>query len=508
MESSQTKLVVFGFAIAGAALLHWTMQRSSDQELEDLKRAAAEEEKETNASTIKLEASDETRWSIKSAHISIESDRPSQASAEVNMLWDLYAEFRDIHMSSNPIEASMYGDHRYGHLLTDLSLQGFNSNINNIKNFQSKLKREIPNVTHLPENEHANYKFLCEMVELTLKKYFSWCIYEVPTNQLFGPHLEFVPACLQFSPRDTYEDRRDLLNRLKGFSKQVDEMILAFKCGIQNHKTLPMTAIAAIIAQCEAQVLPSFDLSPLSALIKPLESGQENMYELSYVTSVQDIVMNSVMPAYYKLADFLSNEYIMHARTSSGIYCWEGSAEIYQASIAYFTSLPNITANEIHEIGLKQVSRIKSEMIELINKNGPEMLSTDQLRQEAGIGTLDSDSMLSKFMLALKSDPKQQPMNGEEIVTKYRDILKVALEVSKQGLDGTEPIFNLLPKADYEIKAVEPFREQHAPPAFYYPPSADGKRGGIFYANTYKVCPSSSPHPHLFPFTVVPTIPT
>lgn len=89
------------------------------------------------------------------------------------------------------------------------------------------------------------------------------------------------------------------------------------------------------------------------------------------------------------------------------------------------------------------------------------------------------------FPQALKTDPAQTPTDGQDIITTYRDILVTAQKVSEEGLDGKQ-FFGRLPVAGYEVKPVEPFREAHAPPAFYYPPSADGSRGGIFYANTYK----------------------
>ena len=83
----------------------------------------------------------------------------------------------------------------------------------------------------------------------------------------------------------------------------------------------------------------------------------------------------------------------------------------------------------------------------------------------------------SPLSQALKTDPAQTPTDGQDIITTYRDILVTAQKVSEEGLDGKQ-FFGRLPVAGYEVKPVEPFREAHAPPAFYYPPSADGSRGG------------------------------
>lgn len=202
------------------------------------------------------------------------------------------------------------------------------------------------------------------------------------------------------------------------------------------------------------------------------------------------------MPAFEKLATFLAEEYKPHARATAGLAGWDGGAEIYASAVQYFTSLPSATAEEVHAMGLEEVARIRTEMAALIEEHGEAMLTTEAGRARGlSSGGGKKTSTIADFMQALKEDPTQAPADGEEIVRMYREILVEAERVSREGVQEGEgltaaaqpPLFTekSRPKAAYEVKAVEPFREKHAPPAFYYPPAADGSRGGIFYANTY-----------------------
>ena len=137
----------------------------------------------------------------------------------------------------------------------------------------------------------------------------------------------------------------------------------------------------------------------------------------------------------------------------------------------------------MHATGLREVARIRDEMASLVRAHGAAMLSADAARAAGGGDARALE--LGAFMRALKADAAQAPADGEAIARKYREILEVAERVSREGHRG-RALFGRLPKAGYEVKPVEPFREQHAPTAFYYPPAADGSRGGVFYANTYK----------------------
>ena len=143
-----------------------------------------------------------------------------------------------------------------------------------------------------------------------------------------------------------------------------------------------------------------------------------------------------------------------------------------QAAIEYFTSLP-LTAEKVYSMGEAEVARIKAEMVTLQKTQGHEMLSESQS---------PATMTFSEFLEALKNDPKYAPKDGPEIVDDYRSILKRSNDICR---DSSKKLFGRLPVADYEIKEVEAYRNKHAPPAFYYPPAADGSRGGIFYANTY-----------------------
>ena len=410
---------------------------------------------------------------------SVEEDAPKDGSGKTRALWQLYAKLRDLTLASDPGSASMLGDQRWSHRLADLSREAFDAQRAALEALQAELAAVLPSADALPTSEWNNHGFLVEMIALSLKRLESWQCYETPTNQLFGPHLEFVPICLQFSPQATPAERRDLLARMGGFASQVDQIIAAFRAGVAVRRTHPPSAIAAIAAQCGAQLGP-FDASPLAPLAKAADGDVD---EASFGGAVRRLVTRSIQPAYGRLKAFLEDEYAPHARATAGISGWEGGAAMYGAAVAYFTSLPTLTAAEVHEMGLAEVARIRAAMSALQKASGAKMLSSPPSHTPSFVANLP----LRSFMDALKADPAQAPADGAEIVREYQKILEVAERVARHGVGGGAPApFGLLPVAGYEVKPVEPFREAHAPPAFYYPPAADGTRGGVFYANTYK----------------------
>ena len=505
--AERKKLVIAGAATVGAALGVYVMIRRSK------KASSSAPTAPTYSVSYEPTAADRERWAARMAEASTEDDAPDPTTAAepVRELWRLYAKLRDLLLRASPSDASMYGDNRFGHLLTDLSKAAFDALVADVKAFQKELAAAVPSgVAALPESEHGNYAFLSEMVDLTLKKLASFQCYEVPTNQLFGPHLELVPVVTQFSPKDTAEDLRDLLHRLRGFPKQVDEMIAAFRVGVERGRTLPPSSIDAMVAQCKSMYDgKTFADSPFAAMATFAVGSKEESAERAaaaadgggvdggaFAAAAEAAVTGEVMPAFEKLATFLAEEYKPHARATAGLAGWDGGAEIYASAVQYFTSLPSATAEEVHAMGLEEVARIRTEMAALIEEHGEAMLTTEAGRARGlSSGGGKKTSTIADFMQALKEDPTQAPADGEEIVRMYREILVEAERVSREGVQEGEgltaaaqpPLFTekSRPKAAYEVKAVEPFREKHAPPAFYYPPAADGSRGGIFYANTY-----------------------
>jgi uncharacterized protein (DUF885 family) len=400
---------------------------------------------------------------------SVEPDVPKDASGPVKAVWELYARAWDAVMEKDPITATMIGDHRFNDQLQDLSKRAYELHARNILDFQQQL--EAINFSDLlDEKDQQNYLYLQKFLQFERMKLDSFKRFELPTSHMFGPHVMF-PQLATFHPFGTKADFESFIKRIKAFPSQVDQMVEGFREGIRVKITHPTSSVTALIKQCQNQIKPSPQESPLygpftrakKAEKAPLSVEQLDQLEAEVVALIESLIF----PAYAKLQSFLETEYMPQARKEAGIWVWPDGDKIYNLAIHFFTSLP-LTAEKVHNLGQEEVARIKSEM--------------ETIKEKVGS---PKEEDLKAFMERIKGDSRFYYATGEEIIQEYKRMLKTAEAKLPQ-------FFGILPKAAYDIRAIEPFREQNAPPAHYYPPpspvpgSTEPSRPGIFYANTYK----------------------
>jgi uncharacterized protein (DUF885 family) len=178
------------------------------------------------------------------------------------------------------------------------------------------------------------------------------------------------------------------------------------------------------------------------------------------IAAYRATLVQEVLPAYQRLADFIEKDYLPAARTSVGWTDLADGEAWYRWRVREATTM-DMAPEEIHALGLAEVARIRGEMLAVKQKVGFE-------------GDLDA------FFKHLEEDPKFYFTNEHDLLEAYRDV--------KQRIDAMLPkLFSDFPKADYEIRPVEPFRAASAAGASYQSPSADGKRPGIFYINTFNL---------------------
>jgi uncharacterized protein (DUF885 family) len=173
-----------------------------------------------------------------------------------------------------------------------------------------------------------------------------------------------------------------------------------------------------------------------------------------------DAITKEINPAYQRLLDFIRDDYIKGARTEVGMSSVPNGREWY-AYLAKQSTTTDLAPDTIHDIGLKEVARIRGEM--------------EQVKQQVGF-----KGDLAAFFKFMQDDPRFYYTDGDALIQGFRDL--------QQKIDAKLPkLFRDFPKADYEVRAVEAFRAQSSAGGFYQPPSGDGSRPGIFYVNTYNL---------------------
>lgn len=257
-----------------------------------------------------------------------------------------------------------------------------------------------------------------------------------------------------FVPFNTEKDYRDFMSRMKGFQTWVDQAIANMKKGVAQNNTNPKAAMEKVPAQLkplfEGAVEANVFYKPLLKLPTNLDSAAAIQLKKDY----SDAIENILKPAYKKLHDYIVAEYIPKARTTSGLLDNDKGKKEYELWLKYYTTT-NITAEQIFNLGLREVARIRKEM--------------DSVKTQVGF-----KGDLKSFFEYVKTDPKFFPFKTEEeVLDRFRSFLT---KMSPQ----LNMLFNLTPKAKFEVRATEKFRAAGAN-AEYTRPSRDGKRPGIFY---------------------------
>jgi uncharacterized protein (DUF885 family) len=370
-------------------------------------------------------------------------------------LHSLFAEYDEFNIVNYPEGATYEGDHRFDDLLSDQSEESNKKYYNDIREFKNKLEN-IP-YSELNTDNKLNYDLFKRSIDLTLDgEKFNW--HYMPIGQQGGIHIGF-PQIVNYQPVTTVEEYQKYFKRLRGFSKQVDDVIDNMKKGMAAGLMPPGFIIEQTLPQMEGVISSDPEKSIFYSTLK--KENKLTPTELESVSSeLKEIILNIINPAYQKLHDFVKNQYLPNCRKESGIWSIPGGKERYLSSVNYYTTLP-LSAEEIHNIGLQEVERISKEM--------------ERLKDSIGFaGTLD------EFNTYLKSDPQFYFTEKEDLMSGFRNIL------SNMDTKLTD-LFGRMPEAKYDLFEMEEYRAKSAPAAYYYSAPEDRSRPGYFYVNTYNL---------------------
>jgi uncharacterized protein (DUF885 family) len=284
----------------------------------------------------------------------------------------------------------------------------------------------------------------------------------VPINQFYSTPNSFVQlgSGQGLHPFRNAKDYDDFLKRVDGYLAWNDQAIANMREGIAKGYTLPRVLVERVLPQLESQVVPKAEDSlfwgPIANFPEAVSTADRERLTAAYRQAIE----TRLVPSYRRLHDFMRDEYLPKARTTVGLDALPGGDAWYRYLVLDYTTT-NLAPAEIHAIGLREVERIRREMMAVKERVGFE-------------GSLD------EFFVFLNTDPRFVHPSREALVQGYVDI--------KNRVDPNLPrLFEVLPKADYEVRLVEPFREKSAAGGSYQAASEDGSRPGVFYANAYNL---------------------
>ena len=324
----------------------------------------------------------------------------------------------------------------------------------------------------LDEDTALSYDLLVQQYENEIAD-FKWRLYNYPINQMFGRHSGVVSLLINQHRIDSVQDAENYIARLNAVPKLFEQLITNIEARTKANIIPPKFVFPHVIRDSGNIIKGApFDDGEPSALLadftkKITALGEKESNPLSKEQQAELIdaatlsLVNSVKPAYQKLVAHLT-ELETKATTDDGVWKWQDGDTFYNNALQR-TTTTELTADQIHEIGLQEVARIHNEM----------RVIKDKVKFEGDLPT---------FMQFMRDDPQFYYPNTAEGKARYLSEATQLIETMKGSLDE---MFITKPVADIKVKAVEAFREQSAGKAFYQRPSEDGTRPGLYYANLF-----------------------
>ncbi|HTS44278.1 MAG TPA: DUF885 domain-containing protein [Puia sp.] len=388
-------------------------------------------------------------------------DQPIRNNRRLARLFHDYYEAR---MRLFPLEATQNGDNRYNDQLPADFTQSYQVQLNDF--YGSYLNRiNAFNRDRLNDNDKISYDiFKYEMetsleglsLHYSLSPSFGPDIYYVPFNQFWGLPLTMgeLGSGTGFQPFKTVEDYDNWIKRASAFSAWADSAIIYFRKGIAAHYVLPKALVIKMIPEMQSMLTddPTKNLfyGPILSMPASFDSADKKRLAAAYIKLINE----QLMPSYKKLSDFLTNEYLQNARSSTGFDSLPDGKKQYDFLVRYWTTT-NKSPDEIYNTGLVEVKRIREEMESIKNETG-----------------FNGD--LKAFFEYMKTDKKFMPYKTPQ------EVLNAFASIQKKIDPNLKKMFGRVPKTGFEIRQTEAFRAASAS-AEYNQGSPDGSRPGIFY---------------------------
>jgi uncharacterized protein (DUF885 family) len=378
---------------------------------------------------------------------------PTSLEDRRKALNDLFHEYWEAYLARNPEFASSIGDTRFNDKVSDNSVKAYNAWLEHEQNWmlrlaaiapdglngQEKLSRELLLRSFADEQEAAEFK--------------PW---EMPVTQMDGIQTEYpqLVALLSFKSVKDYDD---WIARLHAIPDAFAQVTTNMSIGVDDRRVPPKFILEKIDEQVKQLAAQKPEDSPFALPLKKLPASIAAADQERIKTEMLDAISKEVLPAYSRFARYLEVSYIPAGRAEPGIWALPDGTKYYQYLIRHMTTT-ELTADQIHQIGVDEVKKDEAEMLAIAQK----------------LGFKD----LASFRASLKTNPKLKATSPEALLASYKGYL-APMQAKLPSLFGT------LPKAPFEVVPVPDYMAKTAPPAYYEAGTPDGSRPGRLFIDTY-----------------------
>jgi uncharacterized protein (DUF885 family) len=382
----------------------------------------------------------------------------------------VFADYYEERLPLYPLEATMNGDNRFNDKMSDeLTQEGKAKLTAFYKKYQAELAKY--DREKLSPEEKVSWDLLQWECKINLEG-LAFPTELLPLNQIFSTHLMVAQMAggTSLQPFKTVKDYENWLKRVDGFVVWCDNAVVNMRKGMKEGYVLPTALIKKMIPQLHGMdhgpVAEHLFYAPVKNFPDSFSAEEKEKLQKQYAAMVE----TKVIPTFKKLHDFVSTEYLPAGRSSSGFDALPNGKALYDYFIKYYTTT-EMSSDEIHQIGLREVDRISAEM--------------EKVKAQVGF-----KGDLKSFFNDVRNNKKLMPFTKpEEVIANFNRIH----DVMKPNL---KKLFDLTPKSAFEVRRTEAFREKSAS-AEYNPGLADGSRPGVFYvpvpdAKTYNIVSDES----------------
>ena len=373
-----------------------------------------------------------------------------------SQLLQLSDDFFQNSLASSPTSAIMRGYKEYFDQIEDLSEETFNKEEQLVNKFISRLEKiDLNTLSHREKITHGMLEFaLSSNKDALLDK-----------NWEFGAGVSgFTGYLIDYNQRLFIPDVESadlLLKRLELYDRLFTQIAQVQKEGLLNNRVATKRNLLRTIDQLENYLNTPLEKDTLLLVNFSTDVGE---LEISnWKEKAKKIIETNVRPAVLTYYDQLKEEHLPKGRTDekSGILWIEGGEETYLRALRRYTGHKNTTVKEVHNIGISEIERLKTEFFE-IGKN----VFSDANSPEEVIYKMQTEP-------AMRYESKEQ-------------MLQIAEDTIERSYKPLNKWFTVFPKSPCKVLPAPPESEQHAPPAYYVAPLPDGSRDGTYFLNTYK----------------------
>ena len=379
--------------------------------------------------------------------------KAAEIESRRTQLLSLFDEEWQYELRTNPEMATSLGDNRYNDRLNDRSPGFYQADLEARRKFLAHFEGVDP--AGLSAQDTLSRELMIRNLRQDIEgtRFKPW---EMPVNQMDGPHLEWLEM-LSLTPFNNVKDYDDYLSRLHQIPQALDQVTGNMRQGMKDRLMPPRYLLEKVAAQTREISETKAEASPFAQPLKKFPAGISDADQKRLRTAVLAAINHDVLPAYQRFTAFVRDEYAPHGRTEPGVWALPDGAERYRFQIRRITTT-DLTPEEIHQIGLKQLAETEAEMLALAHK----------------LGFKD----LASLNEHIKHDRKFYATSGHQVLDLYT-------RYTRQMEAQLPKLFGRLPQNKLELIPMDPFRAKNAVPADYSPGAQDGSRPGHINVNEW-----------------------